>query len=144
MNRPNRYIKREALAPFTSDISVAQLKAYYQDKDWMLERLDRLEYDLSIMKRMSPYAAIHYLSNAMKYQDYLKDYAKEHHINEQELLDVLNAVHEVASHAAPLPSGLLTSTLIQRNCKSRQKALLQMMQIMKAVSVFAHFTVQRD
>ena len=34
MNRPNRYIKREALAPFTSDISVAQLKAYYQDKDW--------------------------------------------------------------------------------------------------------------
>ena len=60
----------------------------------MLERLDRLEYDLSIMKRMSPYAAIHYLSNAMKYQDYLKDYAKEHHINEQELLDVLNAVHE--------------------------------------------------
>ena len=94
MNRPNRYIKREALAPFTSDISVAQLKAYYQDKDWMLERLDRLEYDLSIMKRMSPYAAIHYLSNAMKYQDYLKDYAKEHHINEQELLDVLNAVHE--------------------------------------------------
>ena len=79
---------------FTSDISVAQLKAYYQDKDWMLERLDRLEYDLSIMKRMSPYAAIHYLSNAMKYQDYLKDYAKEHHINEQELLDVLNAVHE--------------------------------------------------
>ena len=94
MNRPNRYIKREALAPFTSDISVAQLKAYYQDKDWMLERLDRLEYDLSIMKRMSPYAAIHYLSNAMKYQDYLKDYAKEHHINEQELLDVLNAVHK--------------------------------------------------
>ena len=94
MNRPNRYIKREALVPFTSDISVAQLKAYYQDKDWMLERLDRLEYDLSIMKRMSPYAAIHYLSNAMKYQDYLKDYAKEHHINEQELLDVLNAVHE--------------------------------------------------
>ena len=94
MNRPNRYIKREALAPFTSDISVAQLKAYYQDKDWMLKRLDRLEYDLSIMKRMSPYAAIHYLSNAMKYQDYLKDYAKEHHINEQELLDVLNAVHE--------------------------------------------------
>ena len=52
------------------------------------------DYDLSIMKRMSPYAAIHYLSNAMKYQDYLKDYAKEHHINEQELLDVLNAVHE--------------------------------------------------
>lgn len=94
MNRPNRYIKREALDPFTNDITVARLKDYYKDKDWMLERLDRLEYDLNIMKRMSPYAAIHYLSNAMKYQDYLKDYAKEHHINEQELLDVLTAVHE--------------------------------------------------
>lgn len=94
MNRPNRYIKREALAPFTSDIRIEQLKEYYKDKDWMLERLDRLEYDLMIMKRMSPYAAIHYLTNAMKYQDYLKDYAKEHHINEQELLDVLTAVHE--------------------------------------------------
>lgn len=94
MNRPNRYIKREALAPFTSDIRVEQLKEYYKDKDWMIERLDRLEYDLMIMKRMSPYAAIHYLTNAMKYQDYLKEYAKEHHINEQELLDVLTAVHE--------------------------------------------------
>ncbi len=94
MNRPNRYIKREALAPFTSDISVSQLKEYYKDKDWMLERLDRLEYDLTIMKRMSPYAAIHYLSNAMKYQDYLENYAKEHHINKQELLDVLTAIHE--------------------------------------------------
>lgn len=94
MNRPNRYIKREALAPFLSDISVSQLKEYYKDKDWMLERLDRLEYDLTIMKRMSPYAAIHYLSNAMKYQDYLENYAKEHHINKQELLDVLIAVHE--------------------------------------------------
>lgn len=94
MNRPNRYIKREALAPFTSDIRVEQLKEYYKDKDWMIDRLDRLEYDLMIMKRMSPYAAIHYLTNAMKYQDYLKDYAKEHHIGEQELLDVLTAVHE--------------------------------------------------
>ena len=96
------------------------------------------------MKRMSPYAAIHYLSNAMKYQDYLKDYAKEHHINEQELLDVLMPFTKAASHAVPLPSGLLILTLIQRNCKSRLKALLQRMQIMKAVSVFAHFTVQRD
>ena len=33
---------------------------------------------------------------------------------------------------------------VLREDKSRQKALLQMMQIMKAVSVFAHFTVQRD
>lgn len=94
MNRPNRYIKREALAPFTSDITVSRLMDYYKDKDWMLERLERLEYDLSIMKRMTPYAAIHYLSNAMHYQEYLKEYAGEHHIAERELLDVLSAVHE--------------------------------------------------
>ena len=29
---------------------------------------------------------------------------------------------KAASHAAPLPSGLLTSTLIQRNCKKQAKS----------------------
>lgn len=96
MNRPNRYIRRDALGQIGSKATVSALKSYYQDKDWMLERLDRLEYDINIMRQMAPYAAIFYLQNAMHYKDYLSEYAKEHHIKDSELFDVLESVHESA------------------------------------------------
>ena len=94
MNHPNRYLKREALAPFSARQPIASLREYYRDRDWMLDRIDRLAYDLEIMKQMAPYAAVHYIGNAMHYLDFLKDYAKEHHIPENELTDIFEAVRE--------------------------------------------------
>ena len=93
INRPNRYVSRDAFPPF-QEITVNQLRPYYKDKEWMQDRLDRLAYDLSMLKRMAPYAAIHYIRNAMHYEDYLASYAEERRMNLQELMDVLEAVHE--------------------------------------------------
>ena len=93
INRPNRYVSRDAFTPF-SDVSVEKLMPYYRDKDWMTDRLDRLGYDIRMMGRMRPYAAIHYLRKAVQYEDYLKSYADERKMNLSELMDVLEAVHE--------------------------------------------------
>ena len=41
MNRPNRYIARDALS-LSPEISFDQLKEYYKDKDWMCDRLCRV------------------------------------------------------------------------------------------------------
>lgn len=93
VNRPNRYISRDAFPPF-QDITVNHLRPYYKDKDWMQDRLDRLSYDLAMLKRMAPFAAIHYIRKAMHYEEYLASYAEERRISLQELTDVLDAVHE--------------------------------------------------
>ena len=77
-------------------IILDNFRSYYADKDWMLDRIDRLSYDLKIMEKMAPYAAIHYIGNAMGYLDFLKAYAGERNIPADDLNEVFEAVHESA------------------------------------------------
>lgn len=101
MNRPNRYIHREALQQ--KQISIALLKEYYQDKDWMIERLERLEYDFTIMKKMPPYAAVNYIRNAIQYDAYLREYAEYRRMKPEELMHVADALLESAKQFKTIP-----------------------------------------
>ncbi len=92
INRPNRYISRKILTK--SNIELNELKEFYKDKYWMVDRINKLEYDLNLMKKMSPYAAINYIRKGIGYNDYLKEYASERKINEEELLELLDELHE--------------------------------------------------
>lgn len=94
MNRPKRYISRDALS--TDYISIEILKEYYQDKDWMVERLEKLEYDLSMLAHMTPYAAITYISKAIGYDEYLEEYADFRRMKPEELMSVKNEILEAA------------------------------------------------
>ena len=94
MNRPKRYISREALS--AEEISIAMLKEYYSDKDWMVERLEKLEYDLTLISRMTPYAAITYIRQGIGYDGYLNEYAGYRRMKPEELTDVINEIAEAA------------------------------------------------
>lgn len=93
-NRPKRYLNRECFSD--QMISFDSLRQYYSDKSWMMERIDKLEYDLAIMKQMTPYAAIQYIRKGIGYEDYLKEYADFRRIKVDELLDTLNELEEGA------------------------------------------------
>jgi DNA helicase-2/ATP-dependent DNA helicase PcrA len=92
INRPKRYISRECFD--TPEVDFEAVKDYYEDKNWMLERLDQLEYDLSILSRMSPYAAINYIRRGVGYEGFLKEYADQRKIKPEELLDILDELQE--------------------------------------------------
>lgn len=92
MNRPNRYISRKVLTK--QDIKLDELREYYKDKNWMVDRINKLEYDLKLMRKMSPYAAINYIRKGIGYDDYLKEYASERRIKEEELFELLDELHE--------------------------------------------------
>lgn len=94
INRPKRYIGRESLEP--TKISFTHLKDYYREKDWMLERIERLEYDISMLGKMSPYAAIHFIRCGIGYDEYLKEYAQYRRIKPEELFEVINELQEAA------------------------------------------------
>lgn len=51
-NRPKRYLSRDVLQD--SEISFLSLRRAYEDKDWMLDRLDKLESDLTVISRLNP------------------------------------------------------------------------------------------
>lgn len=93
-NRPKRYISREAFDD--PIVSFHKLREYYTSKDWMIERIDKLEYDLQLLKSMSPYAAINYIRQGIGYDEYMKEYADFRRIKVDELLDTLGELQEGA------------------------------------------------
>lgn len=95
MNRPKRYIARDNIEP---TVSFEKLKKLYADKDWMFDRIDRLEYDLKVMSTMPPVAAVTYFRNGIGYEGYLKEYAESHHIREEDLIRILDELKESAKN----------------------------------------------
>ena len=95
INRPKRYVSRDALE--TSVVSWEQVKSFYQDKDWMVERIERLEFDLQAICSMKPAAAVNYIRKAVGYNDYLKEYAEFRRMKAEELLEVADQLQESAA-----------------------------------------------
>ncbi|ROR31394.1 DNA helicase-2/ATP-dependent DNA helicase PcrA [Mobilisporobacter senegalensis] len=96
MNRPKRYISREYLTETTVDFE--QLKRKYSDKDWMIERIEKLEYDLKMLSNMNPFSGINYIRKGIGYEEYLKEYADYRRIKIDELLEVLDEIQESAKN----------------------------------------------
>ena len=95
INRPNRYISRDALE--TQTVSWEGVKSFYQDKGWMVERVEQLEYDLKMIARMAPVAAVNYIRKAVGYDEYLRDYAQFRRMKPEELYEVADQLQESAS-----------------------------------------------
>ena len=94
MNRPNRYISREALDSET--VSFEELRWFYEGKDWMCDRIDQLEEDLKTLKDMTPYGANNYIRHGVGYEEYLKDYAAYRKLRTEELYEVMEELAESA------------------------------------------------
>ncbi len=92
MNRPNRYIAREALK--NSQVDFEELQEYYKDKDWMCDRIITLETHLRILSTLSPFAAINFIRKGMGFEEYLCKYAQYRKIKPEELLETLDRIHE--------------------------------------------------
>ncbi len=95
INRPKRYISRDSFRRET--VSFEELKACYADKDWILERIESLEYDLRALSRMSPLAAVNYIRQGMDYDSYLKEYAAFRRMKPDELFETADQLRESAS-----------------------------------------------
>lgn len=94
MNRPNRYISRDALSE--PEVSFVKLKEYYKDKDWMCDRITTLETHLRILATLPPYAAINFIRKGMNYEEYLQEYAQYRKIKPEELIEMLDRIMESA------------------------------------------------
>ncbi|MDO5135838.1 MAG: ATP-dependent helicase [Eubacteriales bacterium] len=94
MNRPNRYISREALSDASVDFG--RLKEYYRDKDWMCDRITTLETHLRILSSLAPYGAVNFIRQGMGYEEYLREYAAFRRIRPEELTEVLDRILESA------------------------------------------------
>lgn len=102
MNRPNRYLSRDAFE--RAEVSLDDVKSFYQDKDWMEDRLEALDADLRTIGRLKPYAAVNYIRKTVGYDDYLKEYAQFRRIRPEELYEVADQLLESAAGFADFES----------------------------------------
>ena len=94
MNRPKRYIGRDSLAG--AEVSFEEIRKFYCDKDWMLDRIDQFEWDVKMLAKMAPYAGIQYIRKRIGYDDFIKDYAYTHNMERQDLNEILAELEESA------------------------------------------------
>lgn len=95
MNRPKRYITRDSLD--RSEVDFARLKAYYEDKEYVVDRIEKLEYDLQMIKGLNPFAAINYIRRAVGYDGFLTEYAQYRRMQAEDLFDLLAELQEDAA-----------------------------------------------
>ena len=77
-------------------VSFEDMRKFYCDKDWMIDRIDQFEWDVKMLMKMAPYAAIQYIRKRIGYDDFLKEYAFTHQINRSDLNEVLAEIEEAA------------------------------------------------
>ncbi len=101
MNRPNRYISREAVSG--PEVSFQSLSKFYCDKEWMLDRIDQWELDLRLIRKMTPYGAIQYIRKSIGYNEFLRDYCEYRNYNHEELLELMEEIMEQAKSFKTFP-----------------------------------------
>ena len=94
INRPKRYIARQYMDG--PQITLEELRQRHSGKEWAVERLDKLIYDMKSIREMAPFAAINYIRYAVGYDGYLTEYASMRRLKEDELLDVVTEIQESA------------------------------------------------
>ena len=94
LNKPKRYLSRESLTDEV--VEFLEWEKLYEEQPWIAERVVKLSYDVKLLEKMSPYAAINYIRRGIGYEDYLREYATDHNRKPEELLDILDQIQESA------------------------------------------------
>ncbi len=104
-NKPNRYIKREALQEAGADME--SLRRYYAQLPYMLENINELEHCLRVIKELSLPRALAFIRRGVAYQRYLEDYCDDHGIEGDTFFDILEELEKSAGEYEHLQDWLL-------------------------------------
>lgn len=95
INRPKRYVHRNAFTePY---VDFEELKCFYEEKDWMVDRIEQLQYDISMLAQMKPYAAVNFIRRGIGYDEYIREYAEYRGIRADDMFEILDELQEEAS-----------------------------------------------
>ncbi len=93
-NKPARYLSRDMFPP--GQESFDRLREAFKSKRWAVTALDQLEFDLGMIKRASPIAAITYIRKAVRYDEYVRLQCERLHQKPDEVFELLEAFQKEA------------------------------------------------
>ena len=95
MNRPKRYISRDMVRE--KEVDLRAMKWGSLGKRWIFDKIDKLEADLLMMRRMEPAQAIRFIRKEIGYEEYLTEYARFRRMDPEDLFTILDQIEETAS-----------------------------------------------
>lgn len=95
INKPNRLISRQILGQ--EGITIKQLKEIYKGTN-IEKNIDKLIFDLGIIKMSKPFGAVAYIRNGIGYDEYLEEYAVKKQEKSSFFIKQLDRIHQDASH----------------------------------------------
>lgn len=98
MNKPNRFISREAVQERATDF--AKLRRYYRDRHGMDLILDRFVEDLKAIRALPTEAALIYICMRVGYLSYLEWYSQENHTGLEGVHAIIDAL-ELSARQEP-------------------------------------------
>ena len=124
MNKPKRYISRQAISD--EHIQIEKILRYYVDNHAMKNKLKKLEYDITILQSMNPYAAINYIRKGIGYEEYLKELSLKRQDSYEEWIDMLNEIQNASAAFQSIDTwiayiGEMNEKMSQNNGKQKYK-----------------------
>lgn len=133
LNKPSRYISREALAECGKNLTIEKLRAYYDNIrtdsssflyiDKIRSAIRTLEKQLTYLKNMMPYLAVQYIRRVIGYEDYLKEnYRRKRNGAErlEEALELMDWLGEDAGQYTSVKEWLQAQEDYTRALKERE------------------------
>ncbi len=118
INKPLRYISRSYI---TQPADINALKRGYEGNEQMSKQVEKLVSDISMIRSMSPFAAVNYIRKGVGYDEYIRNYIYEHKADKEELYNVLDELAHMASQYMSLSQWLDGIAEYIRQCdKDRQ------------------------
>lgn len=118
INRPVRYISRNAFTLSTSAVPVSCFESaekYYSGNPQMLRSIKRLSEDLQMIGSLSPYAAIRYITDAVGYREWLREYAVQNHTDFESYENVIDTLKDYAADFSSFTDLIESLTITSEN-----------------------------
>ena len=113
INKPLRYISRSYI---TQPADINALKRCCEGNEQISEQVEKLVSDISMIRSMSPFAAVNYIRKGVGYDEYIRNYIYEHKADKEELYNVLDELAHRASQYMSLSQWLDGITEYIRQC----------------------------
>ena len=102
MNRPLRYLSRDAVNINKNVVDLGEIRQFYIEKEYMQQYIQKFEYDIRRMQKMDIFATINYVRKGIGYDDFLQKYARESEEKSEEYLKIADDIQKRMAEFASL------------------------------------------
>lgn len=118
INKPLRYITRSYI---TQPADINALKRCCEGNEQMSKQVEKLVSDISMIRSMSPFAAVNYIRKGVGYDEYIRNYIYEHKADKEELYNVLDELAHRASRYMSLSQWLDGIAEYLKQCNTQRR-----------------------